>query len=163
MAPAAGLDELTIAAENPRAEESLVLIDEMTEFSVRTYPEDAENGITLATPVDLMRGVFVVARLAGWPAGICAVLEHPPVDDEPVMELKRMYVRKEARGRRIAEHMLRWLEIQARIRGARKIVLLCGPRQPEALRLYERCGYSRRSAFGKYEEHPLSIFFEKRL
>jgi putative acetyltransferase len=162
MAPAA-TDELTIAAEDPRAQESLVLIDEMTEFSIRTYPEDAENGIILATPEELTQGVFVVARLGGWPAGISAVLDHPPVDGEPVMEVKRMYVRQEARGRRIAENMLRWLEIQARIRGARKIVLLCGPRQPEALRLYERCGYSRRSAFGKYEEHPLSIFFEKRL
>jgi putative acetyltransferase len=163
MIAEAARNELTIAAEDPHAEDSLALLGEMTAFSVRTYPEDAENGITLATPVDLKRGVFVVARLGGWPAGICAVLEHAPVDGEPAMELKRMYVRQEARGRRIAENMLLWLEIQARIRGARKIVLLCGPRQPEALRLYERCGYSRRSAFGKYEEHPLSIFFEKRL
>jgi putative acetyltransferase len=160
---AANTDELTIAAEEPQAADSLALLDEMTAFSIRTYPEDAENGITLATPVDLKRGVFVVARLGGWPAGICAVLDHPPVDGEPTMELKRMYVRAAARGRRIAESMLRWLETQARIRGARKITLLCGPRQPEALRLYERCGYSRRGAFGKYEEHPLSVFFEKTL
>jgi len=159
----ADIDQLTIATEDPRAEDSLALLDEMTECSILTYPEDAENGITLATPVDLERGVFVIARLGGWPAGICAVLEHPPVDGEPAMELKRMYVRKEARGRRIAEHMLCWLEIQARIRGARKIALLCGPRQPSALRLYERCGYSVRGAFGKYQTHPLSIFFEKRL
>ena len=72
-----------------------------------------------------------------------------------------MYVREEARGRRIGEQILRWLEITARARGAQKLVLLSGPRQPAALRLYERCGYSRRGAFGKYGENDLSIFFEK--
>ncbi len=155
--------DLAIAAEDPRAADSLALLGEMTEFSVRTYPEDAENGITLAQPVQLAQGVFVVARLDGRPVGIGAVLPHDPVDGASTMEVKRMYVREEARGRRVAENVLRWLEIMARGRGAEKLVLLCGPRQPSALRLYERCGYSRRGAFGNYQEHKLSIFFEKRL
>jgi putative acetyltransferase len=155
--------ELAIAAEDPRAADSLALLGEMTEFTVRTYPEDAENGILLAQPDQLATGVFVMARLDGKAAGIGAVLPHEPVDGASTMEVKRMYVREEARGRRVAENVLRWLEIMARTRGAQKLVLLCGPRQPSALRLYERCGYSRRGAFGKYHEHKLSIFFEKLL
>ena len=156
-------DTLTIAEEDPRNGEGLALIGEMTAFSRQTYPEDDENGIVLATPEVLAQGVFVVARLDGMAVGMGALLVHPPVDGLAAMEVKRMYVREAARGRRIAEQVLRWLEIVARARGVQKLVLLCGPRQPSALRLYERCGYSVRSAFGKYQTHPLSIFFEKRL
>ena len=154
---------LAIAEEDPRSGESLVLIDEMTAFSRQTYPEDDENGIVLATPEELAKGVFVVARLDGAAVGIGALLAHPPVDGLAAMEVKRMFVREQVRGRRIAEQVLRWLEIIARTRGVQKLVLLCGPRQPAALRLYERCGYTVRSAYGKYQTHPLSIFLEKRL
>jgi hypothetical protein len=59
--------------------------------------------------------------------------------------------------------VLRRLEAIARERGAQKLVLMCGPRQPEALRLYQTCGYSQCSAYGKNVDHPLSIFFEKTL
>ena len=36
-----------------------------------------------------------------------------------------------------------------------------GIRQPEALALYERCGYARIAPFGDYREDPLSVFLEK--
>ena len=59
--------------------------------------------------------------------------------------------------------MLERLEQIARQRNTQKLVLMCGPRQPEALRLYEQSGYARRNAYGKHHDHPLSIFFEKHL
>jgi putative acetyltransferase len=163
-AAAAARDELTIAEEDPRLGDSAVLLEEMSKFVEHTYPEDVELGIAPTMPDEIARdGLFVVARLYGKAVGIGALMNHPPVDGVIVMEVKRMYVREEARGRRVAEQILRWLEILARTRGLQKLVLLCGPRQPGALRLYERCGYSVRSAFGKYQTNPLSIFFEKRL
>jgi putative acetyltransferase len=163
-AAAAARDELRIAQEDPREGDALILYDEMQAFTDRTYPEDASLGIFPSTPEEVAReGVFVVARLGGKAVGTGALMPLGVVEDRQAMEVKRMYVREEARGRRIAEQILRWLEIIARTRGAQQLMLLCGPRQPEALRLYERCGFVRRSAFGAYTENSLSIFFEKHL
>jgi putative acetyltransferase len=164
MADAGAIEELTIAEEDPRFGDALILFDEMAAFTRRLYPEDEELGIFPPTPESMARdGVFVVARLGGRAVGSGGLMPLPPIDGLRAMEVKRMYVREEARGRRIGEQVLRWLEIVARSRGAQKLVLLSGPRQPAALRLYERCGYSRRGAFGSYGENDLSIFFEKTL
>ena len=35
--------------------------------------------------------------------------------------------------------------------------------QPEAIGLYERCGFRRRPPFGEYREDPNSVYFEKSL
>jgi putative acetyltransferase len=157
-------DGLTLAEEDPREGDARTLFDEMGTFTQRLYPEDEELGIFPPTPESIAReGVFVVARLGGKAAGCGGVMPLAPVDGLRAMEVKRMYVREEARGRRIGEHILRELEAVARARGAQKVLLLSGPRQPSALRLYERCGYSRRAAFGSYGQNALSIFFEKRL
>ena len=47
--------------------------------------------------------------------------------------------------------------------GIRLVRLETGVRQPEALSLYERCGYVRIPPFGGYPDDPLSVFFEKGL
>ena len=155
---------LTIGEEDPREGDALGLYDEMQAFAGLTYPEDASLGIFPSMPDDIAReGVFVMARLDKRAVGTGALMPLGQLDGVAAMEVKRMYVREEARGRRIAEQILRWLEILARARGAKKLALLCGPRQPGALRLYERYGFVKRGAFGAYTENSLSIFFEKHL
>jgi putative acetyltransferase len=161
---AAVANAITVAEEDPRAADSIALYDEMSVFVQATYPEDDENGIVPTSTEDLAwRGVLVIARVDGAPAGSGALMPHEAVDGAASMEVKRMLVRSAFRGRGIARLVLRRLEGIALERGASKLVLMCGPRQPEALRLYERSGYSRRGAYGKHVDHPLSIFFEKRL
>ena len=155
---------LTIGEEDPRTGDAQILYNEMQAFTDLTYPEDASLGIFPSTPEEVAdEGVFAVARLDKRAVGTGALMPLGLLDGEAAMEVKRMYVRDEARGRRIAEQILRWLEILARAKGAKKLALLCGPRQPAALRLYERCGFVKRSAFGTYTENSLSIFFEKHL
>lgn len=165
MAAAAAIREaVTIAEEDPQSADARALFDEMSAFVDRTYPEDDENGIVPTTADELAQhGVLLIARIDGVPAGSGALMPHEPVEGAPAMEVKRMLVRPEFRGRGVAVAVLQRLEAIAAKRGATKLVLMCGPRQPEALRLYERCGYSVRSAYGKHQDHPLSIFFEKRL
>ena len=144
--------------------DSIALYDEMSAFVLRTYPEDEENGIVPTTTEELARdGVLVVARVDSVAAGSGALMAHRPVDGQPALEVKRVLVRPDFRGRGIARLVMDKLEAIATERGAGKLVLMCGPRQPEALRLYEQCGYLQRSAYGKHQEHPLSIFFEKQL
>ena len=154
-------EEVTLAAEDPRAADSLALFDDMSAFVLATYPEDEENGIVPTTTAELAEhGVLVIARVDGVAAGSGGLMAHEQVDGLRVLEVKRMLVRPQFRGRGM---VLQRLEAIARERGAQKLVLMCGPRQPEALRLYETCGYSQRSAYGKNVDHPLSIFFEKLL
>jgi putative acetyltransferase len=78
-------------------------------------------------------------------------------------ELKRMFVRPEARGLGAGRRLLAALEAHAAAAGLGVLCLETGPEQSEALRLYERAGYSRRGPFGPYPDDPHCVFMEKRL
>ncbi len=78
-------------------------------------------------------------------------------------EIKRMFVKPQARGQRIAEQILTQLEGVMRGEGIRRILLETGIRQPEAQRLYARCGYTVRGGFGGYSEDFVSVFMGKAL
>jgi ribosomal protein S18 acetylase RimI-like enzyme len=59
--------------------------------------------------------------------------------------------------------MLTELERRARNDGYTTVRLETGERQPEAIRLYERCGYHRIPSYGFYAESGQSVCFEKQL
>lgn len=99
------------------------------------------------------RGVLLLARLDGEPVG-CGALRPGPADG--VGEVKRMYVAPQVRGRRIGERLVAALLEAARGLGYRRLVLETGTEQPEALRLYERLGWTPAPAFGHYRASPLS-------
>lgn len=160
----AGVHSISYDIEDPHAADNVALHAEMSAFVEATYPEDAENGIVPTSTEELARqGVLIVARVDGAAAGSGALMPHDPVDGLCAMEVKRVMVRPQYRGLGIARGVMAKVESVARTRSTEKLVLMCGPRQPEALRLYDTCGYARRSAYGKHVEHPLSIFFEKHL
>lgn len=95
------------------------------------------------------------------------------VDDEPAAcgglraidaehgEVKRMYVVPEQRGSGLAVAVLSALEDDARARGWARVVLETGTKQPDAVRFYEREGYSSIPLFGDYIGEPTSLCFEK--
>jgi putative acetyltransferase len=152
---------VSIAVEDPRAREAAGLIADLVGFLTALYPEDDEEGPPPWTVDDLAREkTFLVARIGGEAAG-CGGLATLPWPD--AMEIVRMYVQPHRRGRRLAERVLAELEALARERGAGVLMLRCGPRQPQALRVYERNGYVRRAAFAHHREHPTNLFYEKRL
>ncbi len=154
-------DDVVLAMEDPRGAAGAALIGELTELLGALYPEDSDEIAVPWTVDDIARaGAFVVARAGGEPAG-CAGLA--PMALERTLEIVRMYVRPGFRGRRIADRMLAALEGEARARGAQVLMLRCGPRQPEALKVYERNGYVRREPFAHHRAHPTNVFYEKRL
>jgi GNAT superfamily N-acetyltransferase len=67
-------------------------------------------------------------------------------------EVKRMYVAPEARRRGLARVMLTHLEATAGAAGADVMILETGAAQPEAMALYEACGYVRVEPFGHYRD-----------
>lgn len=76
-------------------------------------------------------------------------------------EIKRMYVTPDRRGTGISTRLLAALEGEARGLGWDRVVLETGDRQPDAMRLYEREGYTRIPNFGYYADSELSICYEK--
>ena len=87
----------------------------------------------------------------------------PATDDRPYGEVKRMFVSPARRGQRIGEQVLGALERELREAGIDRALLETGPPQVEALRLYARCGYVQRGAYGDYPDNAdASVFMEKR-
>lgn len=77
------------------------------------------------------------------------------------LELKRMYVAPSHRGRGVSTALLDAAEQAARALGAPRIILQTGDRQPDAVRLYEREGYTRIPTFSPYEWIEFSTCMEK--
>ena len=124
------------------------------------YPEDGATHFRLdAEEVAPGRGAFLIATHGGQPVGCGAVRRI----EAGTAEIKRMYVRPEARGRRVGRAVLSALEAEAGALGCARLVLETGVRQPEAIALYERAGFARIPAFGEYVDSPLSVCMAKDL
>jgi putative acetyltransferase len=83
-------------------------------------------------------------------------------------EVKRMYVRAPARRKGVAEALLEHIEAAVHAAGLVRLCLETGDRQLAAMRVYDRTGFSRCTAFGHYAAMPpekiaASIFYEKYL
>ena len=83
-------------------------------------------------------------------------------DDESV-EIKRMYVSPENRGRGVAVEILKELETWAAELNFKRAVLETGKKQPEAVRLYEKSGYELFPNYGQYEGLENSVCMKKSL
>ena len=124
------------------------------------YPEDGACHFRLdAEEVAEGRGMFLVAYRGERPIGCGAVRRI----EEQTGELKRMYVCPEERCRGVGRAILDGLEAEARKLGINKLLLETGIRNPEAIALYERAGFSRIPAFGEYVGSPISVCMAKEL
>jgi putative acetyltransferase len=101
----------------------------------------------------------VVAYLDDEPAG-CGCFK--PYDAGAV-EVKRMFVRPDARGNGISKMVLSELETWAHSLGYKYTVLETGEKQVEALSLYPKSGYLPIPKYGPYVDLPDSICFRKAL
>ena len=79
------------------------------------------------------------------------------------MEVKRMFVPMEQRGKGIAVKVLQELEIWATELGNKKCILETGVKQPEAISLYKKSGYTFIDNYGQYAGMEKSVCFEKLL
>ena len=81
--------------------------------------------------------------------------------DSGEIEVKRMFVPLESRGKGIATLVLLELENWARELSYTRCVLETGLKQPEAIRLYEKNGYERIPNYGQYVDVGSSVCFGK--
>ncbi len=106
--------------------------------------------------IDLIKHV-IVAYLDEKPVGCGAIKAY----DAHTMEVKRMYVYPELRGQGIAGQVLQGLEAWAATLGYKKCILETGQMQPEAIRLYQKNGYTVIPNYGQYVGIDNSVCFEK--
>lgn len=84
--------------------------------------------------------------------------------DATTVEVKRMFTKPAARGRGCAVLVLDELESWARELGYSRCILETGVRQPYAIRLYEKQGYTRMAEnYGQYQGVANSVCMEKLL
>lgn len=77
------------------------------------------------------------------------------------MEVKRMYTLPDFRGKGLAVKVLAELEKWAKELNMKKCVLETGKKQPEAIALYQKCGYAIIPNYGQYAGMDNSVCFEK--
>ena len=122
------------------------------------YPEPGALVFSLES-ADIVEGVgaLLMAELDGEPVGCGA---YRVMDDVPgSAEIKRMYVTLAGRDKKIGSALLAELERAAV--GVRRFALETGPRQPEALRMFETAGYVVCEPWGQFVGKDLSICMEK--
>ena len=156
-------DRLIIRAESPDQPEVRALLADLDGYLASLYPPEANHIVDV--PGLLAPGVtFYVARDGGHAVGTGGVrrmLGAPETDGQPFGEIKRMYVDPAFRGREIGMKLLDVIESQLRSEGIRLALLETGAHQTQAVRLYQRCGYTPLGAFGGYPDNGLSVFFAK--
>ena len=77
------------------------------------------------------------------------------------MEIKRMYTSTNSREKGIATTILKELETWAHEMGYKSCVLETGRKQPEAIALYKKNGYTIIPNYGQYSGIENSVCFEK--
>jgi len=102
---------------------------------------------------------FVVAYEDEHPCACGAIKEF----GAGTMEIKRMFVSSQERGKGIATAMLVELEKWAAELSHSRCVLETGKRQPEAIGLYDKNGYTSIPNYGQYAGMENSVCFEKKL
>ena len=83
--------------------------------------------------------------------------------DKTTVEVKRMFVQPNQRGKGIASKVLSGLEVWAKEIGYTSCVLETGLRQPEAIALYKKNGYKIIPNYPPYEGVAHSVCFKKML
>ncbi len=155
--------QLRVRPEDLHAPAAQQLICALNAELTARYPEEGANHFHLeAREVSEGQGAFFIAYLHHEPVGCGAVRRIEP----DVAEIKRMYVVPRVRGRGVGGRILNALEAEARRLGVRRLVLETGPRQPEAIALYARSGFTEIPLFGDYlnSPHPeLSVCLAKEL
>ncbi len=90
----------------------------------------------------------------------CGAVKEYSID---IMEVKRMYVPPQHRGKGFATIVLKELENWCRELGYKKCILETGKKQPEAIELYKKNSYHIIPNYGQYENVANSVCFEKDL
>jgi putative acetyltransferase len=150
--------KLRIANIDPEGELALSLLREAA-AEIRPLYRSVSAPSALPTPGNAPLGprdVYVAAMLDDAAVACGSLRELNGTSGE----IRRMYVRRDYRGRHVADALLRHLMSEARRLGFRRLCLETGNQQAAAMALYEGFGFRRIAAFGEYVRDPTSVCYE---
>ena len=140
----------------PDTPDALQLLSELdTQLLRLPYPDESRHAFSVEKLLR-ERVTFFVTRYDNAPAGCGGIKFYPDY-----AEVKRMYVRPSHRRLGLGKAMLDHLAEHARLQGIDVLRLETGIYQVEAIGLYERYGFQRRTPFSEYKVDPMSVYFEK--
>ena len=157
--------EPTVRRERPDHPQVVALLGRLDDYLASLYPPEPNHILDvqalLAPEVD-----FFAAWSDDEVVGTAAVRLMPgeaATGGLAYGEVKRMMVAPALRGTGLGARLLATLEDSLRAQGVRLALLETGSEQTEAVRLYERGGYTPRGPFGGYPDNDLSLFYAKGL
>ena len=149
--------QISITEERPDSIDAVQLLSELdAQLQSKEYPQESRHAFSIEKLIK-ESVVFFVIRYEGQPVGCGGV----KLFGTEYGEVKRMYVRPAFRGKGFGKKILNRLADYSQARSVNLLRLETGIHQTEAIMLYERYGFQRRSPFGEYKEDPMSIYFEK--
>jgi putative acetyltransferase len=152
------MSDFTIRREDPGQPDIVRLLEDGERNSAELYPAESNHHL----PLEALRAsnvrFFVARAQEGRPLATGAI-----VLNGDWVEIKRMWVVPEARGRGLSKAVLDRLIEEARREGARVARLETGVVSHAALGLYRASGFIERGPFASYAPDPLSVFMEKQL
>ena len=150
--------EIIICPADPRMPSIRKMISDLDDFQEALYPPESNH----LEPVEKLVSAdyYFIAAWNGYELlGIASFRRMP----EKYVEIKRLYVPHQNRGRGLAIKLMNALEEKAVQEGFSEARLETGIHQNEALGLYQKLGYEKTGPFGLYLEDPLSVFMRKKL
>jgi putative acetyltransferase len=157
--------DVVIRSERADHPQVTALLDALDRYLGELYDADANHILSIdellapdvsffaAWQGDRIVGTGAVRRMRG----------EAQTDGRAYGEIKRMYVDPALRGQRLGSRLIDTLERELRSHRLDLALLETGRDQHEAVRLYERSGYTHRGPFGGYPDNGLSVFMGKAL
>jgi putative acetyltransferase len=151
---------LSIESVDPFHADAIYLLHEAAKEIRPLYDKDFDPNGEMPINMPAVPGsVYLIARMDGKPIGSAALRPYK----NTIGEVIRMYVLPAYRRQQIARRLLEKVEVISVELGYRILRLETGNRQLSAMALYERSGYRRILAFGKYIGDPTSVCYEKEI
>ena len=152
---------VAIGVETPLQDDVRRLVEQLNGYLLPLSPLEFQFKMTVEQMAGPDTTLFVARDEAGRAVGMGALCMHSP----RMGEVKRMWTDPAIRGRRVGSSLLAAIEALGRSKGLDVLMLETGSEasMPEAHRLYQRGGFTRRGPFLDYPDSEYSAFYEKPL
>lgn len=101
----------------------------------------------------------IVAYDGDFPIGCAAFKKY----DDECAEVKRVFIKREYRGKGISKKLMELLENSAKKQGFRSLILESGEPLVAAMALYKKIGYKIIPNYGQYKDMPESVCMKKNI
>jgi putative acetyltransferase len=154
LANPVAMNVIRTTSENPDYQKLVVLLD----ATLKILDGDDHDFYAQFNKSDAIKNVIVFYE-NDQPVGCGAFKFY----ENKTVEIKRMYVLPEQRGKGIASQILNELEKWARELGYTDCILETGNKQIEAIALYQKIGYHIIPNYGQYQGVENSVCMQKKI